>query len=427
MTQPLRIGIAGLGTVGSGTVSILLQHAKLLKERTGREISLAALSARSKLKDRGVDISNIRWFDDPMDMASDAGIDVVVELIGGAEGVARTLVERALQNGKSVVTANKALIAQHGIALAGMAEQSGALLAFEAAVAGGIPIIKGLRDGLAANYFTRVAGILNGTCNYILTSMWESKRGFDEVLAEAQGRGYAEAEPGFDIDGIDTAHKLAILTSLAFGCAPAIGNIHVEGIRHITLRDMEFAAELGYSIKLLGIAGRTGGGIEQRVHPCLVRRDSSLGAVRGVFNAILVEGDCVGRVLFEGRGAGAGPTASSVVADIMDIARGVAYKPFTLPVASLTEPPFCAMDNLCGSYYLRLSVIDRPGVLSEVTDVFRREQISLRTFLQKPGDPVNLVLTTHDTQESAMNRAIETIAGLETVKDKPTMIRIEGL
>jgi homoserine dehydrogenase len=434
MAGTLRVGIAGLGTVGGGTLSILTQHAKLLKERTGLDIVIGALSARDKRRDRGVDISNIRWYDNPVDMAAAADIDVVVELIGGSEGVARSLVENALRAGKSVVTANKALIAHHGVELASLAERSGAVLAFEAAVAGGIPIIKGLRDGLAANRFVRISGIMNGTCNYILTSMWESKRSFDEVLKEAQAKGYAEAEPSFDVDGIDTAHKLAILTSLAYGTAPAIDKVHIEGIRRVSLRDMEFAAELGYTIKLLGITSHTENGIEQRVHPCMVPANSPLGTVPGVFNAIVAEGDSVGRVLFEGRGAGAGPTASSVVADLMDIARGVTYKPFTLPVASLPALPFSAMDNLRCSYYLRLSVIDRPGVLSEVTGIFKQEQISLRSFLQhsqaselRPGDPVNLVLTTHETQESAMLRAIAMIAGLDTVKEPPYMIRIENI
>lgn len=430
MSTPLRVGIAGLGTVGGGTLKILQQHVDLLAARTGRPIVISAISARDRRKDRGIDLSGLRWVDDPVSLARDPAVDVVVELIGGAEGVARQLVEAALQAGKSVVTANKALIANHGIALATLAEKSGAVLAFEAAVAGGIPIIKALRDGLAGNRFRRIIGILNGTCNYILTSMWESKRSFDVVLKEAQDKGYAEAEPSFDVDGIDTAHKLAILASLAYGCAPAIHKVYVEGIRGITLRDMEFAAELGYSIKLLGIASQTEKGIEQRVHPCMVLTDSPLGTVHGVFNAVLADGDSVGTVLFEGRGAGAGPTASSVIADIIDIARGVAYKPFTLPVASLQSLPFSGMENLHCSYYLRLSVIDRPGVLAEVTSLFKTEQISLRSFLQhshKPGEPVNLVLTTHETQESSMLRAIAAIGRLESVKEQPYMIRIENL
>jgi homoserine dehydrogenase len=426
MSNPLRIGIAGLGTVGGGTLKILRAQSDMIAARAGRPITISAISARTKKPGT----ESFRWCNNAVDMATDPDIDVIVECIGGSEGVARELVEKALANGKSVVTANKALIAHHGIALATLAEKSGVILAFEAAVAGGIPIIKALRDGLAANEFKRVIGILNGTCNYILTSMWESKRGFDEVLAEAQAKGYAEAEPSFDVDGIDTAHKLSILTSLAYGCAPAIDKVYIEGIRRVSLRDMQFAAELGYTIKLLGITSHTTHGIEQRVHPCMVATDSPLGTVHGVYNAILAEGDSVGTIFFEGRGAGEGPTASSVVADIMDIARGVAYKPFTLPVAALGKLNASGMENLTCSYYLRLSVTDQPGVLAEVTAIFKSEQISLRSFLQhshQPDETVQLVLTTHDTKESSMLKAIASIAKLASVKEQPYMIRIENL
>ena len=429
MTSPLRIGIAGLGTVGGGTLKILSEHSDMLAARTGRSIVISAVSVRDKAKDRGTYARNLRVID-AVAMADDPAIDVVVELIGGADGVAKTLVEKSLQAGKHVVTANKALIAHHGVALAAIAEKAGVVLAFEAAVAGGIPIIKALRDGLAANQLKRVIGILNGTCNYILTSMWESKRSFDEVLQEAQSKGYAEAEPSFDVDGIDTAHKLAILTSLAFGCAPAIDSIHVEGIRRITLRDMGFADELGYAIKLLGITSYTDKGVEQRVHPCMVAKHSPLGTVHGVYNAVVAKGDAVGTVIFEGRGAGSGPTASSVVADIMDIARGTCYKPFTLPVAALSTLPVVGMEYLCGSYYVRLRVVDRSGVLAEITQIFKDQQISMRSFLQhahSQDETVDLVLTTHDTQESAMMRAIAKIEQCESVMEKPYMIRIENI
>ena len=430
MTTPLRIGIAGLGTVGKGTLKILLGQQKLIAQRCGRPVVIAGISSRSKKADRGVDISQLTWFDNPLDMAAAKDIDVIVELIGGSEGIARELVEASLKAGKSVVTANKALIAHHGIALAQLAETSGALLAFEAAVAGGIPIIKALRDGLAANQFSRIAGIMNGTCNYILTSMWEHKQSFENVLADAMAKGYAEADPSFDIDGIDTAHKLAILTSLAYGCAPAIDQLYVEGIRRVTLQDMEFAAELGYVIKLLGITAQNENGTLQRVHPCMVPIGSPIGSVSGVYNAIQVEGDSVGKVFFEGRGAGEGPTGSSVVADIMDIARGVAYKPFTMATGALEACKFAKMDSISSSYYLRLSVIDKPGVLAEVTGIFKTEHISLRSFLQRghaPGEPVQLVLTTHEAQESAMLRAVDSISKLDIVRDKPYLIRIENL
>jgi len=430
MTTPLRIAIAGLGTVGGGTLRILTHHGALLSARCGRPLEIVAVCSRDRRKDRGVDISRFRWVDDAVELARDPNVDVVVELIGGSDGVAKALVETALANGKSVVTANKALIAHHGLPIAALAEKSGSMLAIAAAVAGGIPIIKALRDGLAANKFRRVAGILNGTCNYILSTMWNTRKGFDVVLKEAQDLGYAEVEPSFDVDGIDTAHKLAILTSLAYGSPPAIDKVYVEGIRRVTIRDMEFASELGYAIKLLGISSLSERGLEQRVHPCMVPKDSPLASVPGVTNAIIAEGDAVGQVMFEGQGAGAGPTASSVVADIMDIARGVRYKPFTLPAAELTSVNFAPMEQLRCSYYLRLAVIDRPGVLAEVTDIFRRQHISMRSFLQhshRPGETVQLVLTTHDTMESSMRAAVESIALLSSVVETPYMIRIENL
>jgi homoserine dehydrogenase len=429
MATPLRIGIAGLGTVGGGTLKILAAQAAMVEERCGRKIVIAGVSARDKNKKRYLDIGNYRWFDDPMAMVADKDIDVIVETIGGAEGAARKLVEAALIHGKSVVTANKALIAEHGVALATLAEKNNVMLAFEAAVAGGIPIIKTLREGLAANQVSRIAGILNGTCNYILTTMWSAKCSFQTALEEAQAKGYAEADPSFDIEGTDTAHKLAILSSLAFGMAP-VTDMHIGGIKRMTLRDMEFAAELGYVVKLLGIAEETQTGISQRVHPCMVPKTSALATVPGATNAILVDGNAVGNVFLEGQGAGAGPTASAIVADLMDIARGAKYKPFTLPAASLKKRPLAAMDALVSSYYLRLNVIDRPGVLADVTGLLRDESISLRSFIQhshKPGEPVQVVFTTHETSEAHMQKAIANIGALESVKEKPYMIRIENL
>jgi homoserine dehydrogenase len=429
VNKPLNIGIAGLGTVGGGALKILLGQPQLLAARCGRALQVVAVSAKNKAKDRGVDMAGVRWLDDALALASDPEIDVVVECIGGSEGAAKALVEAALKQGKAVVTANKALIAHHGVALAKLAEASGALLAFEAAVAGGIPIIKGLRDGLAANRFTRIAGILNGTCNYILTTMWNEKRDFADVLAEAQAKGFAEADPSFDIDGVDAAHKLAILGSLAYGIRPAIDQVSIEGIRRVTLADMQFADELGYAIKLLGIVSEHEDGILMRVHPCLVAKGSQLAGVTSAFNAVLVEGDSVGTVLFEGRGAGEGPTASSVVADIMDIARGAAYKPFTLPAAELGAGRFAQMERASSSFYLRLNVIDQPGVLADVTAIFKKEGISMRSVIQhshNPGEMVPVVITTHVTQEAAMARALAAIAGLPFMKEAPFSIRIEG-
>ena len=430
MSAPLRLGIAGLGTVGSGTLKTLLENADIIEQRCGRPLQVVAISGRDRKRDRGVDISNYQWVDDPVSLARNPDVDVVVELIGGSEGVAKALCETALANGKPVVTANKALIAHHGIELAALAERHKVMLAFEAAVAGGIPIIKALRDGLSANRFSRVVGILNGTCNYILTSMAQQHREFADVLEEAQKLGYAEADPSFDVDGIDTAHKLAIITSLAFGTPVNVDAVHIEGIRNITMRDMEFARELGYSIKLLGIATETDGGIMQRVHPCMVPADSSVGSVHGVFNAVVAEGNAVGRMIFEGRGAGAGPTASAVVADIIDIARGVYYYPFVLPSDKLRTLPASPISEHKGSYYLRLAVLDKPGVLADVTTLCKEEGISLRSFLQRshrPGEAVQVVMTTHLTQESAMLRALSRVATLDSVLEPPHMIRIETL
>lgn len=430
MMKPLNIAIAGLGTVGAGTADILLTQKALLEKRAGRALALVAVSARDKAKHRGVDLTGVDFVEDATTLASRDEVDVVVELIGGSEGVAKTLVETALKNSKSVVTANKALIAHHGIALATLAEARGAVLAFEAAVAGGIPIIKALRDGLAANQFTRIAGILNGTCNYILTQMLRQNVSFEAALKDAQALGYAEADPTFDVDGIDTAHKLAILASLAFGTAPAIDKVVASGIRRITQKDMVFAEKLGYRIKLLGMAAMSNDGITQRVSPCLVPVNSPLANVHDVYNAIAVEGDRVGKVFFEGRGAGAGPTASSVVADIMDIARGVAYKPFTLPVSALGHAKHASTDALEAPYYLRLSVIDKPGVLADITHLFKTHRISVRSFFQDARNPdaaVDVVLTTHAIQESAMNKALAALSALHSVLETPIVLNIEDV
>jgi homoserine dehydrogenase len=428
--QPLRIGIAGLGVVGGGVVTTLQQNAGLIASRIEREIQIVAVSARNKSRHRHLPLGDATWCDRAVDLANHPDVDVVVELIGGSEGVARELCETALKNGKHVVTANKALIAHHGVELAQLAESQRRVLAFEAAVAGGIPIVKAFREALGANRFHRVAGILNGTCNYILSAMQHRHQDFETVLAEAQRLGYAEADPSFDVDGIDTAHKLAILTSLAYGSAVDIEGVHIEGIRSIALQDIIFADQLGYVIKLLGIARETEQGIEQRVHPCMVPSHSALAAVEDAFNAVEVEGDATGKMIFEGRGAGAGPTASAVIADIMDIARGSWYRPFNLPADKLQKRNRAAMDDLEVACYLRLSVIDRPGVLAEITSIFRDEQISLHSCLQRarmPGSVVQVVLTTHETRESALQRAVKRIGALDAMTDSPRLIRIENL
>ncbi len=430
MARELRIGVAGLGTVGAGVLRLLAAHGELIAERAGRSIRLAAVSARDRSKDRGVDLSGARWVDDATQLADARDVDLVVELIGGSEGVAKDLVERALAAGKPVITANKALMAHHGSELARRAEAAGVALAYEAAVAGGVPIIKALREGLAANRIARVYGILNGTSNYILSTMRETGREFSEVLGEAQALGYAEADPSFDVDGIDTAHKLAILTGLAFGCEIDFAGVYVEGISEISAIDIAYAEELGYRIKLLGISRATDGGIEQRVHPCMVDSDAPIASIEGVFNAVVADGDFVGSIMTEGQGAGAGPTASAVVADLIDIARGGARATFAVPAASLRRLASLPMARHEGSYYLRLMVVDRPGVIADIAAALRDQDISVEAMLQRgraPGETVPVVITTHETREASMMRALERIAELEAVLEPPRLIRIEAL
>jgi homoserine dehydrogenase len=428
MTRPLSVGVAGLGTVGGGVLAMLRQNAELIAGRAGRPVAVTAVSARDRGRDRGISLAGLRWYEDPVALAADPGVDVVVEAIGGADGPARALVEAALAAGKPVVTANKALLAVHGAALAERAERSGAALAFEAAVAGGIPAIKALREGLAGNRISKVAGILNGTCNYILTVMRERGLEFAEVLAEAQRLGYAEADPAFDIDGVDAAHKLAILAALAFGRPVDFDAVFVEGIRRVSALDIGFATELGYRIKLLGIAERGEGGISARVHPCMVPQAAPIARVDGVFNAVVAEGDFVGRVMLEGRGAGAGPTASAVVADLIDIARGRVTPVWGAAAASLSHAPSVPMAAHVGPYYLRLMVVDRPGVIADVAAALRDCRISMESMLQRgrsSGEAVPVVLVTHETEEAAMRTALARIAAQDAVLEEPTLIRIE--
>ena len=432
MSHPLSVGVAGLGTVGGGVLALLRDNADLIAARAGRPIAVTAVSARDRSKDRGVPLTGLRWYEDPVALAADPAVDVVVELIGGADGPARALAEAAIAAGKPLVTANKAMLAVHGAALASAAEARNVPMGFEAAVAGGIPVIKALREGLAGNRISRIAGILNGTCNYILTQMRERGREFADVLADAQKLGYAEADPSFDIDGIDAAHKLAILAALAFGRPVAFDAVHVEGIRGVSALDIAFAGELGYRIKLLGIARQSEGGPEEgisaRVHPCMVPAAAPIARVDGVFNAVVAEGDFVGRVMLEGRGAGAGPTASAVVADLIDLARNRLTPVWGAAFAALSNAPSVPMSKHVGAYYLRLMVVDRPGVIADVTAVLRDLGVSLESMLQRgrsPGEAVPVVLVTHETQESAMTAALERIAALDAVLETPTLIRIE--
>jgi homoserine dehydrogenase len=418
----LRVGLAGLGTVGAGVLRLLRDNAGIIEARAGQRVAVTAVSARDRGRDRGVALDGMAWFDDPVALAS-ADVDVVVELIGGASGPAKALAEAAIALGKPLVTANKALLAVHGAALARAAEAAGVALGFEAAVAGGLPVIKLLREGLAANRVTRVAGILNGTCNYILTVMREERREFADVLADAQALGYAEADPSFDIDGVDAAHKLAILAALAFGGPVDFAAVHVEGIRRISALDISFAEELGYRIKLLGIARETPEGIELRVHPAMVPKAALLAAVDGVFNAVFLEGDFSGPVFLQGRGAGAGPTASAVVADLIDLSRGI-----RVPVFGGSAAREVAITRHTGAYFVRLMVVDQPGVLADVTAVLRDCGISLESMLQhgrSPGEAVPIVLVTHETNEAAVATAMARIEALEAVLEPPAVIRIE--
>jgi homoserine dehydrogenase len=440
MSKPLRLGVAGLGTVGASVVRIVRQNAEGLALRAGRPITVTAVSARDRSRDRGVDLSAVRWHDDPVALATDPEVDVVVELIGGAEGAARRTVRAALEAGKPVVTANKALLAAHGIELARLAEERGVALEFEAAVAGGIPVIKTLKESLAGNRITRVYGILNGTCNYILTRMEKEQMSFDACLAEAQRLGYAEADPAFDIEGNDTAHKLALLASLAFGTEIDADAIYVEGITEITLADIAAADELGYRIKLLGVARRTETGVEARVHPAMVPKSTAVARTDGVLNAVALDGDAVGEIVLVGPGAGGGATASSVIADVVDIARGNATPAFGRRVADLEPYVRSQIETHLGGYYVRLDVYDRPGAFAGIAGRMAEHGISLESIVQRrraprseapatavPDDPQPVVLITYATRETEIRRALELIEGDGHIASRPKLIRIEEL
>ena len=425
--ERLRVGIAGLGTVGVGVVKILQSHAKMVAQRAACSIEILGVSAKTKDKDRGVDLSSYRWFDDPVSLAKDPDIDVVLELIGGSEGAAKDVVETALKAGKSVVTANKALLAHHGTSLAKLAEHQNVTLAYEAAVAGGIPIIKAMREGFAANQCRSLCGILNGTCNYVLTEMQRTGKDFAEILKEAQDKGYAEADPSFDVDGIDAAHKLVLLTALAFGVEPDFDNLSITGIRDVSIEDINYAEELGYTIKLLGTARLIDGKLSYSVAPCLVAQDKPISGVEGVFNAVMVEGDFVGPSMLVGRGAGEGPTASSVVADIIDIARGFSLPTFGIKADHLEPADLASPNVLEGQFYIHMHVADQPGVIAEITSAFKQYGVSIEAFVQKgrdPGNNVSVVILTHETKESDMNTVIADVETLERVLERPKLMRI---
>ena len=420
---------------------LLQAHRERMNLATGRDLAVSAVSARDRSRDRGIDLNGAKWFDDAIAMATSDDIDVFVELIGGDEGVAREAVRAALQSGKPVVTANKALLAKHGVELARLAEEKGVALSFEAAVAGGIPIVKTLRESLIGNDVGRVYGILNGTCNYILTRMQAEGLPFDAILKDAQALGYAEADPTFDVGGFDTAHKLAILTSLAFGTEVSFTEIHVEGIEAIAPADIEAADELGYRIKLLGVALRTNSGIEQRVHPAMVPKHSAIAEVSGVTNCVAVNGDFVGDLLLVGPGAGAAATASAVAGDIADVARGIVFSPFIRPASALTPYTRVRLGEHQGAYYIRLAVYDRPGAMAAIATRMAEQEVSLESIVQRRprhalpgsgtrpelGQPTSVVLITHETTEAAIRKALEAIEQDGKISDKPQMIRIEQL
>ena len=434
MSNRLRLGIAGLGTVGTGVLDILAKHGALVALRAGMTVEVTAVSARDRTKNRGHDLSKAAWFDDPVALAASPDIDVFVELMGGEGDPAKAAVEAALNAGKHVITANKALLAHHGAALARLAESKGVALNFEAAVAGGIPIIKTLREGLAGNRVTKLFGIMNGTCNYILTKMASEGRGFADVLKEAQQLGYAEADPTFDVGGFDTAHKLAVLTSLAFGTEVNLSAITIEGIEAITLDDIRNAGDMGYKIKLLGVAVAHEGGIEQRVHPTLVRKGTSVSDTDGVFNAVVVKGDFVGELMLEGRGAGSHPTASAVFSDIVDVARGDRRPAFGVPAAKLKKYVQAPKKAHEGGYYVALQLLDKPGAVAAIAKILADEKISIESIVQRgkaeadaPRDTAPFILITHDTLETAMRAALNRIEKDGHVASHPRMIRIERL
>ena len=427
MTEPLRIALAGLGTVGVGVIKLLDANRDLIARRAGRPITIVAVSSRDRARDRGVDLGGFDWVDDATQLAERSDIDAVVELIGGSDGPALTLARRTIEAGRAFVTANKAMIAHHGLELAEAAERAGTAFKYEAAVAGGIPVIKGLREGAAANEIAQVYGILNGTCNYILTTMEAEGRDFGAVLADAQALGYAEADPAFDVDGIDAAHKLSILASLSFGTRLDFAAVTTMGIRDILAGDIAQAKALGYRVRLVGRAEAVESKLLQSVQPCLVPVSHPLAHVAGAMNAVVAEGNFVGRLFFEGRGAGEGPTASAVVADLIDIARGEYGPAFAMPIASLADPGKVDSGSRIGRFYLRFTVADRPGVLAEITAVMRDAGVSIESMIQRgeaPDGGVLLVMTTHTGPERAVSNTVSALVNSPSMIGRPMVMPI---
>ena len=424
--SPLRLGIAGLGTVGTGTVKIIQKHAAMLSSRAGRPVAITAVSARDRMKNRDVDLSGYAWETDARALAVRDDIDVFVELIGGDEGIAREAVTAALKAGKDVVTANKALLAIHGQELAQMAEDAGRVIRFEAAVAGGIPIIKSMTESMAGNRISRVMGVMNGTCNYILTRMESAGLPYEAVFEEARQLGYLEADPTLDVGGIDASHKLAILSSIAFGTQVAFDGVEIEGIERISIDDIHRAADMGYRIKLLGVAQMTGRGLEQRMSPCLVPADSPLGQLQGGTNMVVVEGDSVGQIVLRGAGAGEGPTASAVMSDIIELARSVRMPVFGQPAKQLKKA-IHARTAVPAAYYLRLALLDKPGALAKVATVLGDAGISIHRMRQydHQDGPAPVLIVTHKTTPDAIDHAIEALPKTGVIAEDPVELRIE--
>ncbi|AGI66822.1 homoserine dehydrogenase Hom [Octadecabacter antarcticus 307] len=426
MTTPLRLGIAGLGTVGVGVVRIIRQQAALIEARTGRKIIISAVSARSKDKDRGVPLGDYAWEDDPVALATRDDVDVFVELMGGDAGPAKDATQAAIKAGKDVVTANKAMLALHGQELALAAEAAGCVIRYEAAVAGGIPVMKTLTEGLAGNEISRVMGVMNGTCNYILTQMQATRQGYNALFAEADKLGYLEADPNLDVGGIDAGHKLALLASVAFGTQVNFDAIELEGIQNITLEDIDAAADMDFRIKLLGVAQMTGRGLEQRMSPCLVPSNSSLGQLEGGTNMVVIEGDAVGQIVLRGAGAGEGPTASAVLSDIIDIARGLRLPTFGQPANTLRKAR-PAKAAIPAPYYLRMQLVDKPGALAKVAAVLGDAGVSIDRMKQygHADTSAPVLIVTHKVTRTALDEALAAMANTSVVQGDPVAIRIE--
>lgn len=426
MPAPLRLGLAGLGTVGLGVVEIVQRHAGLITARAGRPVEITAVSARDRTRNRDVDVSGYPWEDDPVALARRPDVDVLVEVMGGHEGPAKAAVEAALAAGKDVVTANKAILAHHGQALALAAEAAGRTIRFEAAVAGGIPVVKALTEGLAGNALRRVMGVMNGTCNYILTRMESAGLPYDAVFEEARQLGYLEADPNLDVGGIDAGHKLSLLAAIAFGTEVSFGAVELEGIGAISIDDIRHAGDLGYRIKLLGVAQMTGRGLEQRMSPCLVPADSPLGQLQGGTNMVVLEGDAVGQIVLRGPGAGRGPTASAVMADVIDLARGLRLPAFGRPAATLARPVAAAVATPA-AWYLRMTLLDKPGALAKIATALGEAGISIDRMRQygHAGPTAPVLIVTHKATRDDVAHAMGLFAATGVLVGAPVALRIE--